>query len=381
VRIILSIVGLVLVIGGLAAVKGTQIKNLIAAGEQFQKVGPPPEAVGTDVARELAWEGTLTAVGSIAAVRGVQVAAEAPGVVKRIGFESGAVVKAGQVLVELDTSVERAQLATAQSRAELAELTAKRTRVLFSNKVTTQQQLEADEAQLKTALAEIDTLQAQIARKTVRAAFPGKLGIREVNLGQYVSPGVRLTTLDALDSVFVDFALPQQVLSSLAVGMPVRITVEGESGVNGEGKISAIDPGIDEVTRTIRVRASIPNTKGELRPGMFAQVAVVLPKRDAQVGIPATAVVHATYGDSVFVVEPLPTEQAVEGTPANVKIARQQFVKLGEARGDFVAVLDGVKSGQELVSAGAFKLRNGAKIAIDNTIKLDPSQTPSPQNR
>jgi len=254
-----------------------------------------------------------------------------------------------------------------------------RTRGLFAGKVVTQQQLEADEAQLKTASAEVETLEAQIARKTVRAAFAGRLGIRTVNLGQYVGPGVTLTTLEALDSVFVDFTLPQQTLGSINVGMPVRITVEGEHGLNADGNVSAIDPSIDATTRTIRVRASVPNGEQKLRPGMFAAVTVVLPKRDSTVGIPAMAVVHATYGDSVFVVEPAPATG--EAAPANVKLARQQFVKLGESRGDFVAVLDGVNDGQELVTAGAFKLHNGSKIAVDNSVKLDPQVAPTPPNR
>jgi membrane fusion protein (multidrug efflux system) len=379
VRIFLPILGLLVLIGGLAAIKGKQIANLIKAGETFAKIGPPPESVSSDVARQLSWEGTLTAVGSIAAVRGVAVSSEGPGVVKRIAFESGNVVKAGQVLVELDTSVERAQLANAEARRDLAQLTVTRTRSLFAGKVVTQQQLEGDEAQLKTASAEVETLKAQIARKTVRAAFAGRLGIRAVNLGQYVGPGVTLTTLEALDSVFVDFTLPQQALGSIDVNMPVHVTVEGEHGLSADGKVAAIDPSIDQTTRTIRVRAGVPNTDQKLRPGMFAAVTVMLPQRASTVGIPATAVVHATYGDSVFVVEPAPP--ADSATKGNIKLARQQFVKLGESRGDFVAVLDGVTNGQELVTAGAFKLHNGSKIAIDNSIKLNPQVAPTPPNR
>jgi membrane fusion protein (multidrug efflux system) len=379
VRIFLPILGLLVLLGGLAAIKGKQIANLIQAGATFAKVGPPPESVSSDVAQKLSWEGTLTAVGSIAAVRGVAVSSEGPGVVKRIAFESGNMVKAGQVLVELDTSVERAQLANAQARRDLAQLTVTRTRNLFAGKVVTQQQLDGDEAQLKTATAEVETLQAQIARKTVRAAFAGRLGIRAVNLGQYVGPGVTLTTLEALDSVFVDFTLPQQALGSIDVNMPVHVTVEGEHGLAADGTVAAIDPSIDPTTRTVRVRASVPNTDQKLRPGMFAAVTVMLPQRASTVGIPATAVVHATYGDSVFVVEPLPP---ADGAPKeNVRIARQQFVKLGEARGDFVAVLDGVTDGQELVTAGAFKLHNGSKIALDNSIKLNPQVAPTPPNR
>jgi membrane fusion protein, multidrug efflux system len=390
VRYSVAILGLLLVIGGLVGIKATQISGLIKAGEAFAKAGPPPESVSSDVARELRWEGTLSAVGTIAAAKGVAVSNDSPGVVKRIAFESGQLAKSGQVLVELDTGVERAQLATAQARKELAEQNIQRTRSLFQTGGLSRSQLDADESALKAAAAEAAGLQAQIERKVVRAAFGGRLGIRAVNLGQYLSPGTMITTLEALDTVYVDFTLPQQALGSIDNGYPVRVTIEGEKRVEAEGSVAAVDPTLDRATRSIRVRATAPNQDQKLRPGMFANVSVVLPQQASIVAVPSTAVVHAPYGDSVFLIEAEATPGAKQGAQggaasgvkaSGVKQVRQQFVRLGEERGDFVAVLDGVKPGQELVSAGAFKLRNGATVVINNQSRPTPQLDPHPENR
>jgi len=384
VRYLLPIFGLFALIAALVGVKFQQISMLIGFGKMAQAAGPPPEAVGTTTSREDTWEGTLSAVGSIAAAKGVAVGNDAPGLVSRILFESGQVVQAGQVLVELDTSVERAQLASARARMDLAEITATRSRALVKSNAIAQSQLDSDEATLKTARTDLAAIEAQIDRKTVRAPFGGRLGIRAVNLGQYLNPGTMVTVLEAIDSVYVDFELPQQRLSDIKVGMPVRVTIEGAGSAGQDGTVAAVDPAIDAATRTIKVRASVPNKQEKLRPGMFANVAVVMPKRAAQVVVPATAVVHASYGDSVFIVEDNKDDAgrpvaAADGKPA--KVARQQFVRSGEARGDFVAILDGVKSGQEVVSAGAFKLRNGVPVVVRNDVKIGAELDPHPENR
>ncbi len=387
VRYLVPFLVLLALVGGLAAVKFAQISTMTEAGAAYAKAGPPPTAVSSDVARDLSWEGSLSAVGTIAAARAVAISNEAPGVVKQIRFDSGAVAKQGQVLVELDTSVERAQLATAMVRKQLTEQTASRTDALFGRKVVTQAKQEADHSQLEAATAEVATLRAQIDRKTVRAPFAGRLGIRAVNLGQYLSPGTALTTLDALDSVYVDFSLPQQALPSLKPGLVVRIKLEGQSGSDTEGTIAAIDPSLDATTRSIRVRATVPNIDQKLRPGMFANVSVMLPKSASIVAVPLTAIVRAPYGDSLFLVESpkqqpnAPSGAAEHGGASPVRQARQQFVKLGEQRGDFVAILNGVKAGQEVVTAGAFKLRNGAGITIDNKVGAEPKLDPRPENR
>lgn len=382
VRYGVAIVGLLVLVGALAGIKGTQISGLIKAGEAFAKEGPPPESVSTDFARAFTWERTLSAVGTITTDRGVAVSNDAAGIVKRIAFESGEMAKQGQVLIELDTGVERAQLRTAQARKELAEQNMERTKSLFGSGGVSRSQLDADESQLKSAAADVAALEAQIDRKVVRAPFAGRLGIRAVNLGQYLSPGTMITTLEALESVYVDFTLPQQASGDVAVGTPVRVHVTGVEAVAADGAIAAVDPSLDRATRSLRIRATVPNPEQKLRPGMFAEVQVVLPSKQEVVAVPLTAVVHAPYGDSVFLVEGASkASDKAKAKPAGSPHVRQQFVRLGEERGDYVAVLEGVKAGDELVSAGAFKLRNGAKIAVHNEVKPEPKLAPHPQNR
>ena len=292
-------------------------------------------------------------------------------------------MKQGQVLVELDTSVERAQLASSVVRHDLALVNVNRSRALIKEQVTTQAQVDTDEAQVKSSATDTQTIQAQIARKIVRAPFSGRLGIRAVNVGQYLNPGTTLSVLQAVGAVYVDFTLPQQVLDTVSVGMPVRVAIEGSNDPALDGVIAAIDPTIDSVTRTIKLRASVPNSEQKLRPGMFAQVSVVLPDQGDVVTVPLTAVVHASFGDSVFVVEDKkPDAPGAKTTPAGkpIKNARQQFVRLGQARGDFVAVLAGVAEGDQLVTAGAFKLRNNSPIVVDNSVQTEPQLNPKPEN-
>jgi membrane fusion protein, multidrug efflux system len=385
VKWVFTIVGIVLVVGALIAVKGAQIGKLIGFGKQAEKDGPPPEAVATATAGEQAWEGTLTAVGSVASAKGVTLAADAPGVVTRIAFESGESVKQGQVLVQLDTNVERAQLASAITRRELANTTIARSRMLADKGAISKAQLDADEAQLRTATTDVEGLQAQIAKKTIRAPFAGKLGIRTVNLGQYLQPGTPVAVLETVDAVHVDFSLPQQRLGDVSVGQPVRVTVDGSKDGALEGAITAVDPNVEPVTRTVRLRADVSKKTEGLRPGMFVQVAVVLPEKKTSVTVPATAIVHAPYGDSVFIVEDKKADSpGIRQTPdgKTIKVARQQFVRVGGARGDFVALLDGVKASEEVVTAGAFKLRNNAPVYVDNAAKQPtPKLDPTPQNR
>jgi membrane fusion protein, multidrug efflux system len=384
VRYLIPILGLLLVVGGLVFVKYSQISMLMNMGKEMAKAGPPPETVSTAPSEKQQWEGTLTAVGSITAAKGVVVANDAPGIVSRILFESGAVVRQGQTLVELDTAVERAQLASSRARMDLAVINADRSRALVKSAAIAQSQADTDESQLKTTTTDSSALQAQIDRKIVRAPFTGRLGIREVNLGQYLNSGTRITVLEAIDTVYVDFTLPQQRLADITIGQPVRVTIEGASGPPQEGKVTAVDPEVDSLTRTIKVRAAVPNKGETLRPGMFANVTVVLPQRGDVVAIPATALIHASYGDSVFVVEDKKDETGTVASGADgkpVKIARQQFVRTGPSRGDYIAIADGVTAGQDVVSAGAFKLRNGSKVTVNNDVKVDAQIAPRPENR
>jgi membrane fusion protein (multidrug efflux system) len=365
VRYVIAIIGLLGLTAALGGLKYKQISSLIGMAKAMQASGPPPESVGTAKAVEQAWQGTLSAVGSVSAQKGVTVANEVPGVVTAIRFESGAVVKAGQVLVELDSSVERAQLASALAQRDLARTNAGRSRALVEKSALSRSQLDGDEAALKSSTAEVGALEAQIERKTVRAPFAGRLGIRAVNLGQYLNPGTAVTVLQSVDHGYVDFTLPQQRIADVAVGMPVKVGADGIAAAV-DGTIAAIDPTVDATTRTIKLRATVKAP--ELRPGMFVNVTVVLPNAANRVIVPATALVHASYGDSVFVVE-------------DGRTARQQFVRAGETRGDYVAILDGVKAGQEVVTAGAFKLRNGAPVAVHNEVQPAPKLDPRPENR
>lgn len=361
------------IVAGIAAVKATQIGSLMKFGRAAQAAGPPPEAVGTAVSRDDTWESTLSATGSVESAKGVALSFEVPGTVTAIRFESGATVKKGDVLVELETKVERAQLASAITRRQLAESTLTRNKELVAKGVLASASLESDQAAFDTATSDIAALQAQIARKTLRAPFDGKLGIRDVNLGQYLNPGTVVTVLETTESEYVDFTLPQASLGKVAIGTPVRFTLEGQ-GTTLDGAISAIDPTVDPITRSLKLRATTADAQKKLRPGMFVQVAVVLPEKHQIVSIPATAVVHASYGDSVFVVAPAP-----DGKPG--KVARQQFVRAGEMRGDFVSIENGLKPGEEVVVAGAFKLRNGSPIVVDNSVKPAASIAPKPENR
>lgn len=375
----LAVLGIVVCLGG---IKGMQFGTLMAFGEAMQKAGPPPETVGTAVAQSQTWEGSVTAVGSVAPARGVTVGNEIAGTVTAIRFESGATVKQGQVLVDLDTSVERAQLNSAIARRELAVVNATRSRDLLKSGAAPKAQLDNDESALKSAIADANALSAQIERKTVRAPFTGRLGIRLVNLGQYLNVGTPISVLQAIDAVYVDFTLPQQRLADVAVGMPIRVALDGSKEAI-DGTVAAIEPTVDSGSRNMKLRGAIDNKGERLRPGMFVNVAVILPQKGALVAVPATAVVHASFGDSVFVVEDKKDEQGKpvpgpDGKPA--KVVRQQFVRVGEARGDFVAILDGVKVGDELVTAGAFKLRNKAGVTVNNEIKQNPSLTPTPVN-
>jgi len=375
-RYVIVIVGLVLLIGGLVAIKGSQIGMLIGMAEAMKKAGPPPEVVATTVAKKQTWESTLNAVGSAVTAKGVALSNDAPGIVAKLHFDSGATVKQGDVLVELDTSVERAQLASLRAKRDLAEISAKRSTTLASSGAVPQSQVDADASSFKSLSADANALAAQISRKIIRAPFSGRLGIRQVNLGQYLAPGTTVTTLEAQKESFLDFALPQQDLPKLHVGMPVRAMLGGSSKPLAEGSITAIDPSVDPMTRNIKVRASLPDVDNQLRPGMFLRVEVILPEQGEVVGVPQTAIVHASYGDSVFVVE---DKAGPDGKPQ--KVAQQHFVKLGRSRGDFVAVVDGLKADQEVVTAGAFKLRNGIPLKVNNQGTPQPSLDPHPENR
>jgi membrane fusion protein (multidrug efflux system) len=374
---------LLVVVGAIAVVKYAQIARLIGYGKRAKAMGPPPEHVSTGRSALARWESTLSAVGSVSSVDAVNVTTEAPGLVKKILFDSGQKAKVGQVLVELDVGTEQAQLEAAKARAELAQIEFERSKMLVDKGAVARQELDTATSTLTAATADVAAIEAQIARKTVRAPFAGELGLRTVTVGQYLAPGTAVTTLDTGGKAHIDFTLPQQQMGRVRVGMPVRVTLQGRSKII-DGKISAIDPTVEGATRNVRLRAELPDAGASLRPGMFGQVTIVLPQQPQLVIVPATAIVHASYGDSVFIVEPKPADspgmrETPDGTP--VKIVRQAFVRLGTARGDFVAIAEGLKPGLEVVTAGAFKLRNGGPIVVDNRVQAQPQLAPHVENR
>jgi membrane fusion protein (multidrug efflux system) len=369
-RIVIAIVGVLVIIAILAGIKTLQIRAMIAQGQHFSM---PPEIVTSAPVKPASWETTLSAVGSLDAVQGVTLTAELSGKVEQIAFAAGDRVKAGDLLVQQDIGVENAQLRSAEASAELARINFERAKTLKPNNSISQSEFDNSQAQLTEALAQVENIKAQIAKKTIRAPFAGRLGIRQINLGQIINSGEAIVSLQSLDPVFVNFLLPQQQLAKIYPGLEIRVTSDALPGQMLSGKISAIAPEVDVATRNIRVQALLANPDEQLRAGMFVNVSVILPQNQEVLTIPATAVLYAPYSDSVFVID---EKESASGT-AGGKIARQQFVSLGEKRGDFVVVKSGLSAGEDIVSTGAFKLRNGQDVVVDN--KLAPEFKLAPQ--
>jgi membrane fusion protein (multidrug efflux system) len=372
-RVLFTLLGLLLLVALLGGIKALQIGRMIAQGKQFV---PPPETVTTAVVRSDAWERALTAVGSLEAVQGVTVAAELPGKVVGVAFTPGRSVRKGELLLQQDVSAEQAQLPGAEAAAALARRNLARADELLAQKFISQAEHDAADATYRQAQAAAENIRAVIAKKTIRAPFAGRLGIRLVDLGQVLGEGDAIVSLQALDPIFVNFQLPQQQLARLRPGLPVRVTSDALPDASLFGTITAINPEVDAATRNIRAQATLANPEERLRPGMFANVAVLLPGREPVLVLPATAVLYAPYSDSVFVVE----EQKDEKTGQTGKVLRQQFVHLGEKRGDFVAVSSGLKAGETVVSTGVFKLRNGQAVVVDNTLAPEFQLAPKPEN-
>jgi membrane fusion protein (multidrug efflux system) len=344
---------------------------MIAAGKAAVA---PPETVSSVVAREDKWQGTLTAIGSINAAQGVTITPDIPGTVREIAFEAGAIVAKGDLLVRLDTSSEEAQLRAIEAQVELARLNVARERTLRSQNLVPQSELESAEATLKQNEGNADTIKATIEKKTIRAPFGGRLGIRLINLGQYLDTGKPIVSLQALSPVFADFSLPQQELARLKTGMPVRVTTDAYPDRQFEGKLTVINPDLDPSTRSIGLQATFDNQDQALRPGMFARAEVLLPEEQRVLMIPATSVLSAPYGDSVYVIE----SNAGKGPGKPGLTVRQQFVRTGRVHGDFVAVETGLKPGDRIVNSGLFKLRNGMSVVENNELVPKSEGAPKP---
>src|SRR6266481_1175235 len=367
-RLILMLGVVAVLLAGLGFVKFRQIESAVHASA-FQ---PPPEAVTSVVAQRGQWPVSMTVIGTMEAVHGVMVSADLPGTVARINFDSGKPVSEGEVLVELDTRQERAQLASLEAQSELARVNFGRMQELVNSGVISRMEYDQATAQQKATEANVAEIKATIARKTIRAPFSGILGIRKVNLGQYLPAGSPVVSNQSLNPIYVNIGVPQQAAAQVHVGGKLRVTTEDLAGKVFTGSVTAIDSEVHQTTRNIQVQATLSNPQGKLRPGMFVQVELPVGANRPVISLPASAINYAPYGDSVFVITDLkdPRGKTYRGV-------MQQFVKVEGSRGDQVAVISGLNPGDEVVTSGVFKLRNGAAVQVNN--KVQPGNSPAPK--
>jgi len=370
-RMILMLGVMAVLLTALGFVKFKQVQSAVHAAA-FQ---PPPQAVTSIVAQREQWPATMSVIGTMEAVHGVTVSADLPGTVAQINFDSGKSVQKGEVLVELDTRQERAQLAALEAQRDLARIQYSRMQQLVNEGVISRVEYDQATAQQKATEANVAEIHATIERKTIRAPFSGILGIRKVNLGQYLAAGDAVVPLQSLNPIYVDVGLPQQTLGQVSVGRTLRVTSEDLPGKVFSGRVTALDSVVDQSTRNIQVQATLSNPEGKLRPGMFVQVEVALGASSSVITLPASAINYAPYGDSVFIITDLkdPKGQTYRGV-------RQQFVKVEGSRGDQVAVVSGVSAGDEVVTSGVFKLRNGAAVQVNNKVQPENNPAPKPED-
>ena len=387
-RMLIMIGGVLVLVALLVGGFILHIQKLIASSPK-----PTPQTVTATKVGSTDWQPTLAAVGSVTPVRGVDVTTEIAGLVREIHFKSGQDVKKGDVLVELNADSDKAQPAALDAAADLSATVLKRDKAQFDAQAIAQAQVDADAADLKSKRALAAQQQAIIDKKTIRAPFSGKLGITTVNPGQYVNPGDKIVTLQTIDPIYVDFNLPQKAIGSLQVGQVVNVTSDGFAGVTFPGKITAISPKVDTSTRNIVVEATLANPKHQLLPGMFANASVEVGDKKHYLTLPQTAITYNPYGSTVFLV--MTADQAAAAArataasggasaPANAAsgpglVVQQAFVTAGETRGDQVAILSGLKEGQQVVTSGQVKLKNGTPIVIDNSVVPANSPNPTPQ--
>ena len=367
--ILTGVVGLVLLFVLLAAIKAMQIRKMMATPMVM-----PPTTVSSVQVKEENWPPMFSSVGTISAVQGATVSAELAGTVAEVKFENGAVAKKGDVLVRLDASSEEAQLKSAEAELELARADLARARDLAARNVVSKAELDSADSKFKQKEGAVNNMRSMISKKEVLAPFDGQLGIRQVNVGQMITAGQQVVSLQSLDPLYVDFALPQQDLPQLKAGLEVRVHTDVVAGREFTGKLTALNSLVDPVTRNVTLQATIENKDHALRPGMFAKIDVLLPEKEKTLVIPGTAVSYAPYGDSVFVIE----KKKDEKTGKETQMLRQQFVRVGEARGDFVSITKGLEPNQTVVATGVFKLRNGMSVVINNDLAPQPQLNPKP---
>lgn len=370
------------VFGGVFAVKAMMDKGM---NDFFDNQSQPAAAVSAYVAKAERWRDDAEAVGTFVAVNGTDVTTEAGGVIREILFKPGQQVRAGTVLVRLNTTNEEATLRALEAAAKLAVAQRDRWRTLGAQKLVSQDEVEQRAADAAAKLAQVEAQRAVIALKTIRAPFDGVLGIRKINLGQFVNPGDPLVNLQSLNPILLDFTLPQQRMGDVQEGTAIRATLDSLPGQVFDGRITAIEPQVDAQTRNFTVQASFVNDDGALRPGVFAKVAFALGGERSVVVVPQTAVSFNPYGNAVYVIEEVERaegEKDAEGKPITGKklVVRQRFVKTGATRGDLVAVIEGLKPGERVVTSGLLKLRNDAEVTINNKVQPAAEAAPKPGN-
>ncbi|GAA4787416.1 efflux RND transporter periplasmic adaptor subunit [Lysobacter hankyongensis] len=381
-RMVFMLIAAGVVFGGVFAVKAMMDKGM---NDFFDNQSQPVAAVSAYVAKAERWRDDAEAVGTFVAVNGTDVTTEAGGVIREILFKPGQQVRAGTVLVRLNTTNEEATLRALEAAAKLAVAQRDRWRTLGAQKLVSQDEVEQRAADAAAKLAQVEAQRAVIALKTIRAPFDGVLGIRKINLGQFVNPGDPLVNLQSLNPILLDFTLPQQRMGDVQEGTAIRATLDSLSGQVFDGRITAIEPQVDAQTRNFTVQASFVNDDGALRPGVFAKVAFALGGERSVVVVPQTAVSFNPYGNAVYVIEEVERaegEKDAEGKPLTGKklVVRQRFVKTGATRGDLVAVTEGLKPGERVVTSGLLKLRNDAEITINNKVQPAAEAAPKPGN-
>lgn len=365
--------GLALLIFLLIATKVLQFKEMAEVGASMQ---PPPESISTSFVERQVWPQRLRAVGSIEPVKGVRLDAELPGIVSAIHFENGQKVREGDVLVQLDIAPEAALLKSNKANAQLARIELDRAQRLRDTNSVAQSELDRAQANYDMAIAQVKNIEALIGQKTIRAPFTGRVGIRQINLGQYLSPGAPIVTIQSYDTVFANFTLPQQAIAQVATDMLITLESDAYPGKSFEGRLTAISPQVDSTTRSVELQGTLKNPDGLLKPGLFVNVTVTLSEDNPVLTIPTTAIVYAPYGNSIFKV----LKKVDEKTGKSVATVEQSFIRIGRREGDFVSVLEGLAEGDEVVSAGAFKLRNKAPVSIQNELAPSPELAPVPNN-
>lgn len=387
-RMLIMLACLLVLAGAIAFGFYLHVKKLIASAPK-----PEPQTVSTIKAQTLEWQPQFAAVGSVVAVRGVDVTTEVAGLVRGVEFKSGQDVKAGTTLVQLNADADVAQLASLQAAAELSEVTLKRDQAQLKAQAVSRAAIDSDLADLKSKKALAAQQAALVDRKTIRAPFAGRLGITTVNKGQYLNPGDKIVTLQTLDPIYVDFSLPQKQLAAVAVGQVVNVVSDAFPDKTFSGKINAINPKVDIDTRNVTLEATFANAQKQLLPGMFVRVKVDVGDKQRHLTLPQTAITYNPYGSTVFIIKPAESKadspsqggnQAKSATTAPASgglVAQQVFVTTGETRGDQVAILKGVEDGQEIVSSGQLKLKNGTPVVVDNSVQPANNPNPAPQER